>query len=101
MERAAFVLRHFEGQSIDEISRTLGLEGQRGETQRVPRGAEDAARARAVRRRVTAIMHTHLTDDELVLHYYGEMESADEARARTRTSARAARASRTTRGCSA
>ena len=25
MERAAFVLRHFEGQSIDEISRALGL----------------------------------------------------------------------------
>src|SRR4029078_2679974 len=25
MERAAFVLRHFEGQSIDEISRVLGL----------------------------------------------------------------------------
>jgi RNA polymerase sigma-70 factor (ECF subfamily) len=25
MERAAFVLRHFEGQSIDEISRELGL----------------------------------------------------------------------------
>ena len=25
MERAAFVLRHFEGQSIDEISGTLGL----------------------------------------------------------------------------
>jgi len=25
MERAAFVLRHFEGQSIDDISRTLGL----------------------------------------------------------------------------
>ena len=25
MERAAFVLRHFEGQSIDEISRLLGL----------------------------------------------------------------------------
>lgn len=25
MERAAFVLRHFEGQSIDEIGRTLGL----------------------------------------------------------------------------
>jgi RNA polymerase sigma-70 factor (ECF subfamily) len=25
MERAAFVLRHFEGQSIDEISRGLGL----------------------------------------------------------------------------
>src|SRR5205809_1735241 len=25
MERAAFVLRHFEGQSIDEISRSLGL----------------------------------------------------------------------------
>jgi RNA polymerase sigma-70 factor (ECF subfamily) len=25
MERAAFVLRHFEGQSIEEISRTLGL----------------------------------------------------------------------------
>ena len=25
MERAAFVLRHFEGNSIDEISRTLGL----------------------------------------------------------------------------
>jgi hypothetical protein len=26
-------------------------------------------------------MTTHLTDDELVLHYYGEMESADEGRA--------------------
>jgi RNA polymerase sigma-70 factor (ECF subfamily) len=25
MERAAFVLRHFEGQSIEEISRMLGL----------------------------------------------------------------------------
>jgi len=25
-------------------------------------------------------MHTHLEDDELVLHYYGEMEGADEAR---------------------
>jgi RNA polymerase sigma-70 factor (ECF subfamily) len=25
MERAAFVLRHFEGHTIDEISRTLGL----------------------------------------------------------------------------
>ena len=25
MERAAFMLRHFEGQSIDEISRALGL----------------------------------------------------------------------------
>jgi RNA polymerase sigma-70 factor (ECF subfamily) len=25
MERAAFVLRHFEGQSIEEISRVLGL----------------------------------------------------------------------------
>jgi RNA polymerase sigma-70 factor (ECF subfamily) len=25
MERAAFVLRHFEGRSIDDISRTLGL----------------------------------------------------------------------------
>jgi RNA polymerase sigma-70 factor (ECF subfamily) len=25
MERAAFVLRHFEGQSIEEISRSLGL----------------------------------------------------------------------------
>lgn len=25
MERAAFVLRHFEGHSIDDISRTLGL----------------------------------------------------------------------------
>lgn len=25
MERAAFMLRHFEGQSIDEISRSLGL----------------------------------------------------------------------------
>src|SRR5215471_19649914 len=26
-------------------------------------------------------MNLHLTDDELVLHYYGEMERADEARA--------------------
>ena len=25
MERAAFVLRHFEGRSIDEISQSLGL----------------------------------------------------------------------------
>lgn len=27
MERAAFVLRHFEGRSIDEISQSLGLKG--------------------------------------------------------------------------
>ena len=27
MERAAFVLRHFEGHSIEEIGRTLGLKG--------------------------------------------------------------------------
>ena len=26
-------------------------------------------------------MTTHLTDDELVLHYYGEMENTEEARA--------------------
>jgi hypothetical protein len=26
-------------------------------------------------------MHTHLTDDELVLHYYGEMSGAEDARA--------------------
>ena len=29
---------------------------------------------------------THLTDDELVLHYYGEMESADEHRAESHLS---------------
>src|SRR5690349_19509637 len=31
MERAAFVLRHFEGQSIDEISRALGLKANAAE----------------------------------------------------------------------
>jgi len=31
-------------------------------------------------------MTTHLTDDELVLHYYGEMESADERRAESHLS---------------
>ena len=48
MERAAFVLRHFEGQSIEEISRALGPEDERGETQHLSRGEQDAARARAL-----------------------------------------------------
>ena len=46
-------------------------------------------------------MTTHLTDDELVLHYYGEMASADERARGVAPRRRAARASRTTRGCSA
>ena len=32
-------------------------------------------------------MNTHLTDDDLVLHYYGEMADADETRAVSHLSA--------------
>ena len=49
MERAAFVLRHFEGHSIDEISRALGLKVERRQALDFPGGEEDAGRARAVR----------------------------------------------------
>src|SRR5262249_61513522 len=52
---------------------------ERGEAQYLPRRAKNAARAGTVRRE--PIMNLHLTDDDLVLHYYGEMERADEARA--------------------
>ncbi len=50
MERAAFVLRHFEGHSIDEISQSLGLKTNADEAQHLPRGAQDARGARTVRR---------------------------------------------------
>ena len=78
MERAAFVLRHFEGQSIEEISRALGLKAN----------AAKHSIFRAVRKMRLALEPfveeldiMHLNDDDLVLHYYGEMPSAEEARA--------------------
>ena len=49
MERAAFVLRHFEGHSIDEISRALGPESERGQALDFPGGEENARGARAAR----------------------------------------------------
>ena len=47
LERAAFTLRHYEGRSIAEIGKTLGLGAERHETQRVPCCQETAGGARA------------------------------------------------------
>ena len=83
MERAAFVLRHFEGHSIDEISRALGLKVNAAKHCDLPGGEEDAAGARTVRAgRLTAgtTDDMHVEEDDLVLHYYGELGAADEAR---------------------
>src|SRR6185437_11642439 len=63
-------------------------QGERGETQHLPRGAENAARARAVcRKPAMTPTNLHLNDDDLVLHYYGEMPSAEEARAESHLTA--------------
>ena len=53
MERAAFVLRHFEGRSIDEISRSLGLKTN----------ATKHSIFRAVRKMRTALEPLIVTDD--------------------------------------
>ena len=50
MERAAFVLRHFEGQSIDEISRALGLKTNATKHSIFRAVRKMRARARTVRR---------------------------------------------------
>ena len=51
MERAAFVLRHFEGRSIEEISDVARAQDERDEAQHLPGGQENARRARAARDR--------------------------------------------------
>ena len=53
MERAAFMLRHFEGRSIDEISRSLGLKTN----------ATKHSIFRAVRKMRTALEPLIVTDD--------------------------------------
>ena len=45
-ERTAFVLRHFEGRSIEEIGQIDGAADQRDQAQRLPGRPEDAADAR-------------------------------------------------------
>ncbi len=46
LERAAFTLRHYEGRSIAEIGKTLGLGDERHETQRLPCRPETSNGAR-------------------------------------------------------
>ena len=73
-ERTAFVLRHFEGQSIEEISGGAGAFRQCREAQYFSRGAETAPGARAIGE--YAIMNhlneKHLNEEQFVLYYYGE-----------------------------
>ena len=63
-ERTAFVLRHFEGQSIDEISSALGVSGNAAKHSYLSRGAEAAARAGPL---VNIQAMNHLNDEQFVL----------------------------------
>ena len=75
-ERVAFTLRHYEGRSIDEIGRTLGVQ----------KSAAKHAVFRAVRklrealRAATERNMNHCSDDDLVLYYYGEDDGPAGAR---------------------
>ena len=116
MERAAFVLRHFEGQSIDEISRALGLKTNATKhsifraVKKMRHALEPLVAARisrtSPRARVTVPFRQpgpmathHLTEDELILHYYGETAADEEQRASAHLEA-CGSAAANTRGCS-
>ena len=66
IERAAFVLRHQEGRSLEEISRGALAQRQRCEAGDLSRGAQAARRAGSARR----TRMNPITDDDLVLYHY-------------------------------
>jgi hypothetical protein len=68
-ERTAFVLRHFEGMCIEDVSRVLGCQP----------GAAKHSVFRAVQKLRRALgtlgecgQMNHLSEEQLILHYYGE-----------------------------
>jgi hypothetical protein len=86
MERAAFVLRHFEGHSIRRSAGSRA-ESERGEALDLSRGEENAGGPRAIRADGMTAGETErdgetnhrMPEDDLVLHYYGELASQDGA----------------------
>ena len=68
LERVTFTLRHFEGCSINEIAQTLGI-GNNSAKQHIFRAVRKIRLALEPRLERDV---SHLSDDELVLHYYGE-----------------------------
>ena len=95
-ERAAFLMRHYHGCSIEEICEALESEVERRQALDFPGGEEDArgapavdGRARAMSsRRLRVTMSWHPTDDDLILHFYGERRPT-RRRGSTTTCARA------------
>jgi RNA polymerase sigma-70 factor, ECF subfamily len=67
LERVRFALRHFEGCSISEIAQTVGI-GQSAAKQHIFRAVRKIRLALASAERAVS----HLGDEALVLHYYGE-----------------------------
>src|SRR5208337_3616569 len=64
---AAALRRHGNGRGEPRV----GLPAGRGQTQHIPRRAEIAAGAGA-RGESREMNHNHLSEEELILHYYGE-----------------------------
>ncbi len=90
-----------KGMSIDEIGACAGTcEAERDEAQHLSRGPEDAHGAGAVRDRGRAELAsphgtvTHQYEDDLVLHYYGELRGLRGRLARASPGASATRAAR-------
>ena len=74
MERAAFVLRHYEGLPILDISRALGVEPGAAKHS-VFRAVQKLRRALEIGHELIAM--NHLTEEDLVLLYYNEPEAAN------------------------
>ena len=70
-ERTAFVLRHFEGMCIEEVSRVLGC--QPGAAKHSVFRAVQKLR-RALEPLVSTRKMNHLNEEQLILHYYGEAD---------------------------
>jgi RNA polymerase sigma-70 factor (ECF subfamily) len=67
LERVTFAARHFEGCSISEIAQTVGI-GNNSAKQHIFRAVRKLRLALEPLERPVS----HLRDDDLVLHYYGE-----------------------------
>ena len=75
VEKAAFVLRHYEELSDQEIAQSLGLSSSA--ENRPLSGCSEDAQGSETMGEVEAMRHP--TEEQLVLHYYGELENPLEA----------------------
>ncbi|MEI9976638.1 MAG: sigma factor-like helix-turn-helix DNA-binding protein [Ignavibacteriota bacterium] len=66
-ERSAFVLRHFEGMCIEDVSRVLGCQPGAAKHS-VFRAVQKCTAGVGARSECGQIM-SHLTEEELILHY--------------------------------